>query len=178
MTLPINITAMTEIRSVHTDDDIASVAMLAHDIWNQHYGPIIGQQQTDYMLATFQSPTAIDHQIATGHQYYLVMSNGVPAGYFAIVPNPTDRSTLLSKIYVDRDQRGKGLGTLIIAFVESRCAELGFRELWLTVNRHNADSIAFYRHVGFVTAGTVVQEVGHGFVMDDYKMIKKLVFNK
>ena len=63
---------------------------------------------------------------------------------------------------------------MIITFVEARCAEIGIREVWLTVNRHNADSIAFYRHVGFVTAGNVVQEIGNGFMMDDYKMSKKL----
>jgi ribosomal protein S18 acetylase RimI-like enzyme len=46
--------------------------------------------------------------------------------------------------------------------------------LWLTVNRHNTGSIAFYQHLGFKVSGTVVQDIGSGFVMDDYKMVKAI----
>jgi len=49
------------------------------------------------------------------------------------------------------------------------------RELWLTVNKDNADSIAFYRRVGFGIAGSSVTDIGGGFVMDDYRMSKSVV---
>jgi len=49
------------------------------------------------------------------------------------------------------------------------------RELWLTVNKDNADSIAFYRRVGFRIAGSSVMDIGGGFVMDDYRMVKGVV---
>ena len=102
------------------------------------------------------------------------MDNGVPAGYFAIVPDPAARRALLSKIYVKQERRRTGLGKAIIAFVAERCVELGIRELWLTVNRHNAGSIAFYQQVGFTISGTVVQDIGNGFAMDDYRMAKPI----
>ena len=165
---------MVEMLTVTTPGDIGSVAELAHAIWNQHYVPIIGQAQTDYMLAKFQNASAIAQQISAGYQYYLVMADGVQAGYFAIVPNQTDHTALLSKIYVSRDRRGTGLGKAIMTFVEARCNEMDIWELWLTVNRHNADSIAFYRHVGFAVLEDVVQDIGNGFVMVDYKMVKTL----
>ena len=44
----------------------------------------------------------------------------------------------------------------------------------LTVNRHNAGSIAFYERMGFAVAGALVQEIGEGFVMDDYRMVKAI----
>jgi diamine N-acetyltransferase len=44
----------------------------------------------------------------------------------------------------------------------------------LTVNRHNAGPIAFHQRMGFTIAGTLVQDIGQGFVMDDYKMIKPI----
>ena len=155
---------MTEMLSVHTSADIDSVAALARDIWTQHYVPIIGRAQTEYMLAKFQSAPAIALQIADGYRYYLVLDKGTRAGYFAIVPNPSERSALLSKIYVRQDRRRAGLGKRIMDFVEERCVELGLRELWLTVNRNNAGSIAFYQHAGFTVSGTVVQDIGNGFV--------------
>ena len=165
---------MTEIRSVSTPADIDTVATLARATWIQHYVPIIGQAQTDYMLSKFQSAPAIARQIADGYQYYVATVDGVPAGYFAIVPNQAERSALLSKIYVTQQRRGTGIGKAIVAFVETRCTEMGMRELWLTVNRNNTDSIAFYQHVGFTISGTVVQDIGNGFVMDDYRMVKTI----
>lgn len=165
---------MMEMHSVSTPADIDVVATLAHDIWIQHYVPIIGQAQTDYMLAKFQSSPAISLQIADGYQYFVAKVDGVAAGYFAIVPNRGQRRALLSKIYVTQQHRGAGLGKAILAFVEAHCASMGIRELWLTVNRNNTGSINFYQHVGFTVAGVVVQDIGNGFVMDDFKMTKAI----
>lgn len=165
---------MKIMRSVSTPADIDTVAALARAVWIQHYVPIIGQAQTDYMLGKFQSAPAIARQIADGYEYFIAVVDGAPAGYFAIVPNQAERRALLSKIYVTKQRRGTGLGRVIVAFIEKRCAEMGLRELWLTVNRNNADSIAFYQHVGFTISGTVVQDIGNGFVMDDYRMVKTI----
>ncbi|MDD3441568.1 MAG: GNAT family N-acetyltransferase, partial [Kiritimatiellae bacterium] len=54
------------------------------------------------------------------------------------------------------------------------CAELGCRELWLTVNKHNTGSIAFYERMGFRKTGALVTDIGHGFVMDDWRMAKEI----
>jgi GNAT superfamily N-acetyltransferase len=165
---------MTEMLRVRTPADIDSVAALARDIWIKHYVPIIGQAQTDYMLAMFQSTSAIARQIAEGYQYYIVMTDGVQGGYFAVVPDPSEHRMLLSKIYVNPKRHGTGLGKAILVFIEERCVEMGVQELWLTVNRHNIGSIGFYQHLGFTLSEPVVQDIGNGFVMDDYKMVKTI----
>jgi GNAT superfamily N-acetyltransferase len=167
-------TEMPEIARVKGTDAIRSVAVLAHEIWNTHYVPIIGQAQVDYMLRKYQSPAAITRQIAEGYAYYLVVSQRDTVGYFALVHGPSGASTQLSKLYVREDQRGHGVGRAIMAFVEARAIEMGSRELWLTVNRHNAGSIAFYRRMKFTTSESFVQAIGGGFVMDDFKMVKPL----
>ena len=160
--------------AVLTPAGIDAVVVLARDIWNQHYVPIIGQAQTDYMLAKFQSMSAIARQIADGYQYYIARDQGVEAGYFAVVPNGAEHRMLLSKIYVKLERRGAGIGRAMMIFVEALCGEMGIRELWLTVNRHNTGSIAFYQHMGFTVTESVVQDIGNGFVLDDYKMAKTL----
>jgi hypothetical protein len=86
-------------RRIAEGADIATAAALAREIWIRHYVPIIGQAQTDYMIAKFQSPEAIARQIAGGYQYYLVIADGEPVGYFALVPGPAEHRALLSKIY-------------------------------------------------------------------------------
>jgi ribosomal protein S18 acetylase RimI-like enzyme len=165
---------MIEMVSVHTAADIDAVAVLAQAIWVQHYVPIIGQAQTDYMLARFQSAPAIARQIAGGCEYYLVRHKDTAAGYFALVPKPAEHSALLSKIYIHERRRRSGIGKAIIAFVEQRCLDSGIRELWLMVNRNNTGSIAFYERMGFTITETIAQDIGNGFVLDDYRMMKPL----
>ncbi len=165
---------MTGIHRVLDPADIATVAALAHDIWTRHYVPIIGQAQTDYMLARFQSQSAIGQQIVDGYQYYLAMADVTPAGYLAIVLHPADRRALLSKLYVQHAYRRTGLGRAMVAYAEKLCRNLDIGELWLTVNRHNTDAIAFYTRVGFATTGTMIQDIGGGYVMDDFRMAKTL----
>jgi ribosomal protein S18 acetylase RimI-like enzyme len=165
---------MTDILSVRTPADIDLVVTLAHHIWLEHYPPIIGKAQTDYMLETFQSVPVIARQAAEGYQYYLVMEDRAPAGYVAFLPDIAALTTLLSKLYVRKEYRNRGLGRSMIEFVEARCIEAGMRELWLTVNRHNTGSIAFYRRAGFTVTDSLLTDIGDGFVMDDYRMAKPL----
>lgn len=153
---------------------IEQVAALAHEIWNQHFVPIIGQGQVDYMLAKFQIAPAITRQIEDGYAYYLIAEHDQPLGYFALVFDEAERSVMLSKFYILADHRGGGLGAAALGSIESLCTGRGMDTLWLTVNRHNAGPIAFYERHGFHNAGTLVQDIGGGYVMDDYKMVKSL----
>ena len=165
---------MPDIVKVKTLDEIQQVTSLAHEIWTSHYVPIIGQEQVDYMLEMFQSTSAISAQIANGYDYYLVLDNEQVAGYFALVPSTRDSSLLLSKIYIRSAFRGQGLGKEVVAFAEQQCLDHGFKTMWLTVNKHNVTSIAFYIGLGFTIETAIVNNIGKGFVMDDYKMIKRI----
>ena len=167
--------AMVSIREVTTNEAIALVAELAREIWNEHFPPIIGQPQVDYMLGKFQSESAIARQIREDrYAYYLVVEEGERVGYFALVPYVEHASMQLSKIYLKRERRGRGLGRAVLSFIEDRCAELGLSELWLTVNKDNCDSIAFYERLGFVLDRPLHTDIGDGFVMDDHRMVKSL----
>ena len=158
-----------KLERVESPEQIAAVAALARETWMQHYVPIIGAAQVAYMLAKFQSAEAIARQIAAeGYEYHLAPG----AGYLALVPDPAKISLLLSKIYVRAALRGTGLGRAMVTFAETRCGELGCRELWLTVNRNNAGSIAFYERLGFRKTQPLVTDIGGGFVMDDWRMAK------
>ena len=160
-----------ELERVKRPGQIVAVAALARDIWLEHYTPIIGGAQVEYMLARFQSEAAIARQIAAeGYEYYLVPD----AGYLALVPDAARHNLLLSKIYVKAARRGTGLGRVMAEFAEERGAELGCRELWLTVNRHNTGSIAFYERLGFRKTNPLVTDIGGGFVMDDWRMAKDI----
>ena len=51
---------------------------------------------------------------------------------------------------------------------------MGLGKITLTVNKNNAIAIEAYRKMGFENAGSIVTDIGGGFVMDDYKMEKSV----
>ena len=160
-----------KLERVESREQIAAVAALAREIWTQHYVPIIGAAQVEYMLARFQSAEAIARQIAAeGYEYYLAPETG----YLALVPDPARNSVMLSKLYVREKRRGTGMGRAMVEFAAKRAAELGGTELWLTVNKHNAGAIAFYETMGFRKTEALVTDIGGGFVMDDWRMAKPI----
>jgi ribosomal protein S18 acetylase RimI-like enzyme len=163
---------MTEFRRVKSKKDIAEAARLAHEIWNEHYVNIIGQAQVDYMVKNFQSAQAIAAQIVSGYEYSLILHNGEAAGYLAVVPDPAKSSLQLSKLYMRKSLRGLGLGKEAMDFVAGLCRKSNIETLWLTVNKYNADSIAWYERLGFARAGEIVMEIGGGYMMDDFRMEK------
>lgn len=163
---------MIRFHRVRSQAQIAAVARLAREIWTAHYTPIIGRAQVDYMVQQFQSAPAVAAQIDGDYEYYLVTSDAQEVGYLAVVRDVDDGTLLLSKIYLLASQRGHCLGKAMLRFVEDLCRRWGSGTVWLTVNKHNAAAIAWYERMGFTNAGPIVQDIGGGFVMDDYKMEK------
>ena len=53
----------TEIRPAKSDSEIQDIAILAEEIWHQHFTPIIGKEQVDYMVDKFQSYPAIKRRL-------------------------------------------------------------------------------------------------------------------
>lgn len=163
---------MIDLIEVHSEAQISDVAHLAREIWEEHYVPIVGQEQIDYMLDKFQSERAIAEQLAGAHEYYIVIHDGKSVGYTAVVPNLSEATLMISKIYVKKSVRGRGLGRKMLEFVENLCRKRQIETIWLTVNKNNLLSIAWYSRMGFTNTGSTLQEIGGGFVMDDFRMVK------
>lgn len=161
------------IAAVESPADVAVVARLAHEIWYEHYVPIIGRVQVDYMVPRFQSATAIAGQQAKGLRYYLLRCDETAVGYFAIEPQPAAARMFLSKLYLLKAWRGHGIGQQAMAFIEAECRRECLPTLSLTVNKFNPAALA-YERLGFVNVADVVTDIGAGFVMDDYRMEKTI----
>jgi diamine N-acetyltransferase len=157
---------------VSTEYQVEIVEALAREIWTEHYVPLIGKEQVDYMLARFQSRQAIREQIRTGIAYFLIREDDAHIGYIAV--QPKGRELFLSKIYIKSSKRGLGYGKKAVQLAEKVARDLDLSKIVLTVNKNNVNSIKAYEKIGFKNAGSVIQDIGGGFVMDDYKMEKTL----
>ena len=154
------------IKEVNSHELIGITAQLAHSIWNDYYVPIIGQEQVNYMLDTFQSVPAITKQLKEGYHYFLAYSDDQALGYTAVVNN--DNRLMLSKLYVSEATRGMGLGTALLHQCKEVALEQSCTTIWLTVNRYNNSSISWYQNKGFKIVDEKKQDIGKGYVMDDY----------
>lgn len=159
------------IRTAQTDEDIAVIAALAKEIWTQHYKPIIGQAQVDYMVQKYQSKTAIARAINDGYVYSIASVGEEDCGYCGI---KLDSGIFLSKFYVKQSSRGQGVGKAMIAAINAYAEKHSAARIWLTCNKNNAATLAVYQKLGFAVTDDVVTDIGNGFVMDDYVLEKRL----
>ena len=80
----------------------------------------------------------------------------------------------LSKIYIDKNFRGKSIAADALRRVIDYAAIKGRDHVFLTVNKNNKIAIRAYEKNGFVISDSVVTDIGNGFVMDDYIMKYKI----
>ncbi len=157
----------TEFFRVSSSEQINVTAALASEIWHEHYTPIIGVEQVRYMLARFQSVDAITAQIEAAELiYFNIFDAGYPVGYFAV--QLREKELFLSKFYLKKLSRNKGLGRKAMMFIQNVASENCLRKITLTINRNNNNSLAAYKKMGFVCYGEAVNDIGEGYVMDDY----------
>ncbi|HKL61147.1 MAG TPA: GNAT family N-acetyltransferase [Acholeplasma sp.] len=145
---------------VETKEDIRKISKMAGNIWHEAYKDMISLDQIDYMLDKFLSIKAIKEQI-NEHYDYFILRGEKPAGFAAILHK--DNEVFISKLYVYKDDRGKGLTTLFIDYTKS------FKKpMYLTVNKTNLKAVKLYERLGFKITESVVSDIGSGYVMDDY----------
>ena len=162
-----------QIKKAETENQIHEIADLAAVIWEEHFTPIIGEEQVAYMVEKFQSFPALSQQIRDGYEYYQIFDDGEFCGYTGIHPGKDNR-LFLSKLYIKKECRGRHLATQAFGFLKNLCRECGYSAIWLTCNKHNDNSLGVYRHLGFETIDTQEADIGGGFIMDDYIMEYKI----
>lgn len=147
-------------------EDISTVQQLAREIWEEHYLPIIGQQQIDYMLDLFYSTEKIQKELEEGVYWEILYLENEAIGY--LVCEVEEENIQLSKLYLKSKVRGKGLGKFLIDRSIEIAKENNKNSIRLNVNKNNTQSIAFYERVGFLKVEEGVFDIGNGYFMDDF----------
>lgn len=145
---------------------IQELSALASAIVREHYDPILGEEQNTYMIDMFQSVSAMTEQLEHGYSYYLVKADGVSVGFMGFYPR--NGKMYLSKLYLQKDARGKGISHDMLAFLIDLTRRADLPSIELNVNKYNDGSIAAYEALGFVRTREEKNDIGHGYFMDDY----------
>ena len=165
---------MNTFEKVRDQISIDIVVTLANEIWNQHFVPIIGQDQVDYMLDKFQSFNAIAKQLNDGYEYYIISNDRKVVGYLGLLSEDNLNRMMISKIYIKSEVRRLGVGDSALKFSKELSKERKINTIWLTVNKHNKDTIEWYLRKGFVVIEEFKKDIGSGFFMDDFIMEKNI----
>lgn len=150
-------------------EDIKELASLASAIWHEYWPVLLTPEQIDYMVENFQSENAINNQYDNeNYTYYFIRENNKNIGYFGV--SAKQDYLFLSKLYISKDYRAKGLGTMAFEKIKEIAQNQNYKKIQLTVNKHNENTIKAYLKWGFKIIDSVVTDIGSGFVMDDYIM--------
>jgi ribosomal protein S18 acetylase RimI-like enzyme len=166
---------MAELRFVPaTLADLPVLQRLAHAIWHAHYPGIISIEQVDYMLAHMYADATIAAELARGVTWELILADDTPIGFLSHSHVPDERRVNLHKLYVLPAWHGRGVGQAGLARVQDHARARSATTVSLYVNKHNAKAIRAYARAGFHIAESLVNDFGAGFVMDDYRMERRL----
>ncbi|QOZ84796.1 MULTISPECIES: GNAT family N-acetyltransferase [Chromobacterium] len=159
-----------------TSADFPVLATLAGEIWHQHFISMISREQIEYMLASRYVPEKLSAYLDAPDRWFCLLKlDGRAVGYCSYALTATPGEMKLEQLYLLAEMRGRGLGAYMLDAVERAARQRGCHTLVLTVNKHNAGSIAVYQRRGFLVREEAVFDIGNGFVMDDYVMEKRLV---
>lgn len=153
------------------NESITLLESLSHKIWNEHYPGIISQEQIDYMLNKYHSFESFSRQIDDGYKYLLVQFENDTIGY-CCYKLEDDESIFLNKLYIKKSEQRKGIGNSILNTMLDEIKN--YKYIRLQVNRKNTKAINFYLKNGFEIEKIQDFDIGEGFVMEDYVMIKKI----
>jgi len=127
------------------------------------------------MLARMYALNVLRDEICSqGIHIYRLLVDGQFVGFASIGPIKTAGEMKLHKLYLLPELHGRGLGSRLLRHCEDEARRLGARRLILSVNKRNAKAIAAYKRNGFAIAESIVNNIGGGFVMDDFIMAKNL----
>ena len=155
--------------------DVDAVVALAHKVWRAHYPGIITTRQIDTMLARRYRVAAIRKDLVRdGVWWDGLIEAGALSAFANYLTTGLRAEMKLDKLYVDPARQRTGLGGWLLEHVVAAARRQGCNRLMLAVNKRNASAIAAYRKHGFAIEQAVVRNIGKGFVMDDYVMVRNV----
>ncbi|MXN90525.1 GNAT family N-acetyltransferase [Flavobacterium sp. Sd200] len=154
--------------------DYNVIHAIALTTWHATYNDILSPDQMEYMLEMMYSNEAIADQIAIkGHHFLLAEEEGEYLGFASYELNSLSETTKLHKLYVLPQAHGKGVGKALVTVIQNAAKSNNNNKIILNVNKHNP-AINFYLKSGFINKGEDIIDIGNGYIMDDYLMMKEL----
>jgi len=133
-----------------TPDDAAEIQRVARASWHAAHDDIVGSEAVDDAIDEWYDPERLADAAARDEGTFPVaLADGDVVGFAQGVPGDGDDPAWLARIYVDPDCWGDGVGTELLARVESWVRGTDADRLRLAVMADNDVGNAFYETHGY-----------------------------
>jgi GNAT superfamily N-acetyltransferase len=150
------------------------ISKMANEIWHEHYTATISVAQINHMLSDRYNAERLSRELKSENIFWFVLEQAsIPVGFLCYIVET--EKIFLTKVYAYKKVHGLGLGKMALDFVWQKALEEKKKSIYLFVNKLNAIAIKSYTRSGFVITESLVQDVGAGFVADDYRMEKIII---
>ena len=158
-----------------TAEKLEKVRQIASVVWPETYKDILTAEQIIYMMEMMYSPSVMEKELSEGYVFILCTVNGQDAGYisYSACKDVPGRAKL-HKVYLLHAFHHKGIGQKMLLHACEKCRKENYSSLCLAVNKQNLNARKAYNRAGFSVEKSVCCDIGNGFVMDDYIMVKDL----
>lgn len=159
---------MEQVRKLEKQE-LPLIQELANSIWPRVYGYMISEEQISYMLNWMYSLSKLEKQFEEGCSFFVLDIGGNPAGFWSTERKASE--LFLHKLYLNPDYHGQGWGKFMLNRVVAEARDNALKTIRLTVNRGNT-SVKVYQSFGFVIESEADFDIGGGYFMNDYIMVK------
>ncbi|KAI1142651.1 acyl-CoA N-acyltransferase [Hypoxylon sp. FL0543] len=166
--------------------DAAAIALIGANTFTVTFGSAVPDNELADFLATTYSAEAIEAELARARESNISTfvardEAGAVLGFVQLVRGVTepclqgDASTHaeLRRLYVDVSAHGRGVGSKLIAAVESKAKAEGFQTLWLAVWENSTKAQRLYQKLGYAKVGETDFTLGE-CVHTDWVLAKSL----
>lgn len=158
-----------------TVNDIELIQSVAKITWPITYGKILSKEQLYYMIDLIYSKSALEQQLGLQKQlFYIINIDDLNLGFVSLEHNYQSQAiTRIHKLYLLPESQGKGIGKLVLDFVELEAKKMLSIKVSLNVNRFNP-ALFFYNKNGFKNVAEENISIGNGYLMEDFVLEKEL----
>ncbi len=169
-------------------DDFSIIERIARATWPSTFSDILSDEQIEYMLNRMYAGPALARQLEEGHVFHLLLAEVnsrepgygrapgrkfEPVGYVSHQLDYLPHTTKIHKLYMLPGLQGLGYGRALIHKVAAIARRNGQQALRLDVNYRNR-AVKFYELLGFDKIERHDTDIGEGFLMEDWVMVKLL----
>lgn len=156
--------------------DFAVIREIAFATWPDTYGKILSAEQLTFMLEKFYAIDSLIESSKKNQDFYLLKDIEDAVGFIAIEHFYEQKKvTRLHKLYLLPSIQGRNAGRFIMDFIDGKARENQSKIISLNVNKYNK-AVGFYQKIGFEIISEEIINIGFGYVMDDFRMEKKMSF--
>ncbi|MHC1549316.1 GNAT family N-acetyltransferase [Phyllobacterium sp. K27] len=141
-----------------TKEDLSAVRDLLVETWHATYDDVYGVEKVNDITARYHSLEALKKQLAKPYSEFIIVDDGADILGMAYASQRDHKLSILNQLYVHPQHQKKGVGSLLLAEVES--AFPGVFTLQLEVIDKNQNAIEFYESRGFEKTSTRIDDWG------------------